>query len=483
MTAPGVYIEDVDRAPARSAPTDTGVLFTVGPALRGPTDTYVEINSMAEKEAVLGGRSDDAAIRLFHDSLETAFQEGLNKAYVVRLTGPSPVKASLALADNVAATVVTITADNPGNSYNGANGGYTATVDDLGGGNFSVTLKDDGVVVAESGSIADKAALLAWLDTVDGVTYTSGASSLDPVEVTDANFTGGDDDHADATDTEQAAAFGLLDKDLGPGQAALFGGTSDAAHDVVRTHANSTNRVAVIDAADTGVVNTLTTSADGSRGLDGSRRSGLFAPWLVIPGLTRNTTRTVPHSAALVGRAARNDAAGLNQGEAIAGPKGEYQWVLDVTQVWSEADRSALNEAGVNIAKVVNGKVQTYGNRTLTDYDTDPLHIEFSGERLLMAIRARAFAIGQRYVFAQLKPENITKYGGELDGLLLDVYRTGALYGETPQDAFRVNVGPDVNPPAQLAAGKLKASIAVRKTPNAEVVEIEVVNVAITEVV
>ena len=64
-----------------------------------------------------------------------------------------------------------------------------------------------------------------------------------------------------------------------------------------------------------------------------------------------------------------------------------------------------------------------------------------------------------------------------LRAMLVPFYESGALYGETAEDAFEVNVGQQVNTPETIAAGELHAVLEVRMSPFAEKVVIEIVKV------
>jgi phage tail sheath protein FI len=60
-------------------------------------------------------------------------------------------------------------------------------------------------------------------------------------------------------------------------------------------------------------------------------------------------------------------------------------------------------------------------------------------------------------------------------------WNLGEIYGATAADAFNVDAGPTVNTPTTLADNKLIANIAVRPSPMAELIVIQIVNVPITE--
>jgi hypothetical protein len=72
---------------------------------------------------------------------------------------------------------------------------------------------------------------------------------------------------------------------------------------------------------------------------------------------------------------------------------------------------------------------------------------------------------------------------GEIVGELMPLYRVGALYGDTFADAARVDTGAAVNTPETIAARELHAVVALRTSPAAEMLELELVRTPITEVV
>lgn len=102
-----------------------------------------------------------------------------------------------------------------------------------------------------------------------------------------------------------------------------------------------------------------------------------------------------------------------------------------------------------------------------------------------MAIAARGDAVLRRYVHEQIDGKGVLQgqIAGELGAMLGELYELGAVYGDSPEDAYAVDTGPAVNPPADIAAGKLRAAIAFRASPGAERVTLELTRVAITEAV
>jgi hypothetical protein len=149
-----------------------------------------------------------------------------------------------------------------------------------------------------------------------------------------------------------------------------------------------------------------------------------------------------------------------------------------LTESYTDAEREDLNDAGVDIARVIYGQVETYGYRTLAPLESGWGNL--GNARLNMEIVARAEAVGERYVFSQIdgRRVKISQFGAELSAMLVPYYEAGSLYGDTAQDAFFVDVGPGVNTETTIANGELHAVIGVRMSPFAEYVVIEIVKVA-----
>jgi len=282
------------------------------------------------------------------------------------------------------------------------------------------------------------------------------------------------------------AALDALTKDYGPGQVFICHtlGTVAANQSALLAHAAATNRVALLSPAD-GDAAALTAAASALRTDTNARYGALFAPTAVCPGVAGGTTRTIPYAALEAGIIARNDAF-LSPNVPAAGDNGQSTFAMDITTAYTDLEYKNLNEAGVDMARLIYGGVRTYGYRTLVD-PTGPQGMweSLGWARLNMSIVAQAEAIGEHYVFSQIdgRMKTISSFGSDLRAMLVPMYEAGALYGATPDEAFDVNVGSAVNTPATIANGELHAVIQVRMSPFAEWVVIEIVKVATTEAI
>lgn len=481
---PGVQIQVLTTPPPRSAPTDTGVWFVAGLTDQGFADRPVLITSMSDFTRLFGAR---VSYSILYDALDLFFHEGGSQAYVARVVGPGAVIASRNLVDNAAATSLVVKAFGPGVPAAGAL--KVAVVAPTGGGVFQISVYDaNNVLLENSGDLTTQADAVAWSQNSQYVRITLGASALVPV-VGGANvinpLTGGNDDRGAITDAQWLAALNLFTKDLGPGNVSAPGRTTTNGYTQLADHAFANNRVALLDAVDTPTTATLLAAVTAAKTTGHGQYAAYFAPWVVTPGVTPGTTRTVPPSGLVAGRMAATDASN-GPGVPAAGSLGISSYGTALSQVaWDDTTRDTLNTAGVNVIRMLFGDPTIYGYRSLADPVNNPYWVPLGTVRYLMGLAARAWAVGQQFMFDQIDGQGhtISAYQGALVSLCQADWTAGEIYGSTPGEAFNVDTGPGINTPAVLAGNELRAAISVRPSPMAELVTIQIVNVPITQAV
>jgi phage tail sheath protein FI len=303
-----------------------------------------------------------------------------------------------------------------------------------------------------------------------------------PDTVTAQALTGGDDDRANATDTQWEDALEVFSRGLGPGQVSYAGRTSATAHQQLLEHAAANNRVALLDALNSSDVLDLTdVPGDAVTDPDQARFGAAFAPWIRIPGVAASTTRIVPPSALVAGLIARSDAV-QTPNQPAAGENGVARWALGPEHTFTDSTYSDLHDANLNMVRLVAGQPRVYGWRSLESKDLARWW-QFNTSRLRMLVQAELEVIGERYMFRQVDGRGavLAAFSGEITSMLLGQYEAGAIYGDTPGEAFRVDVGPSVNSPEDLAQGRVGAVAAIRPSPHGELIEIELVRRSITE--
>jgi hypothetical protein len=345
-----------------------------------------------------------------------------------------------------------------------------------------------GLMIAE----ADRSELSAMTrDELDALALDAGIEDPSSLPNKDAVIDAltGNGDHVEAqaiTPAQIVSALALFTDAYGPGQVCAPGQVDNVTvNPALLQHAIDHNRVALIESAPGADAATLTTYASALKTLTGARAAGVFAPLAIVPGVTSGTTRLVGWTAVAAGIMARNDARGLNPNVPAAGVNGISSYALDVEKRFTDAEYTNLNAAGVNMAQYRWGALETFGYRTVVDQTQVSDWWSLGFARLRMAIEAEAGAIAERYVFSEIdgRGKTIAQFGGDLRGMLVPFYEAGALYGETAEDAFQVNVGSAVNTPTTIANGELHAVLMVRMSPFAEYVVIEIVKVSTTQAI
>jgi hypothetical protein len=282
-----------------------------------------------------------------------------------------------------------------------------------------------------------------------------------------------------------ANALATLGADLGPGQMAAVGtATPETNWAAISAAASATQRVALLDVAAAADVAAMTTVAPQARALADADRSAVFGPWVSVPppsGVLGASARQVPASAAVAGLCARVDAQG-NPNRAAAGMDFPFQYVTGLTQTINKADREALFALGINTLSDRYGTLQNYGfDSPRTKDDNDP-YVQFNAARTRMYIVAQSKKLGEPFTFRPLDALGHTaqQLKGALQGMLLGLYGVDALYGETPREAFSVEVGAAVNNDSTAAKGELHAVCEVRFTKYAQAVLIDLVTVPLS---
>lgn len=284
-------------------------------------------------------------------------------------------------------------------------------------------------------------------------------------------------------DAALEAVLANFTKDLGPGAMTCFGGTS-VVHVATMAQALATGRVALLDSVDTSVTATAVTNAGDCTGQPGDRFSAMFWPWDVIPGLTDGTTRKVPPSARIAGNLSRNDIAGLSSNTPAAGPNGIAKYVQGLSQpALSDANRTLMNAAGVNVSRIVLASVRTYGWRSLADQSTDSNWSLFSNSRCVTEILNLLEIMNENFVFSVMDGagHNLAKYKSAIRGVVLPFWRDNDLFGNAPSEAFNIDTGPAYNTATSIANGELHGRLGLRFSPFAEMVEVDVAKYSVTD--
>jgi hypothetical protein len=476
VTRPGTVVTVLDEPPPRTAPTASDMAFIVGLTQQGPLGPDL-VTSLTDFRNRYGDRVNYG---LLWDTVEAYFREGGSRCTLSRVVGPDAVASSLTLQDATPAATLAVTAMSPGDWGNA----LTVQVATVTGG-FQLTVRSGATIVEQSPPLADKAAALDWGAQSRYVTVTVAGAGGTPAVLAATAMTGGDDDHAGVTDAEWQAALARFGRSLGPGQVMAPGNTSATMAGALLDHAAANNRRAVLDAPDTGIRASLSSAATAARTAapDSARYGALWAPWVRIAGVAGGTTRLIPPSTVIAGLIARSDSAGQPIGRPAANQNGRTRSVVALEDTFTDADLESLYDDRVNLLIDAFDGIKAFGDASLTDENADPAWAGFAANRVVMAVSAQGEAILANHVLEIIDGQGhlFTKIAGELVSMLLPLWQEGSLYGATFDEAARVDTGPNVNTPATIAAREVHAVVAIRTSPAAEMLELELVRVATTE--
>jgi hypothetical protein len=493
---PGVNV--TVNAPSASVQTNstTGTWFVTGLTAGGPVGVAVPVNSIQDfnnyfgtiSNGALTGRTATSAT--LYDSLDIYFRSGGIRAYVSRVgaAGGSPVAASCTIGTNF----LKLTAVGTGtwaNSTSGGSIGLIVTLTTGGTSGFALSVAYNGVTLATSPLLFSNTDAVAWVNSlaVPGIMATAATDGTGLGSIPSAGafyFTSGA--NGTTSETDWTAALTPFNVELGAGQVSAPGHTTAIGWQAQANHAYNFNRVAVLDATDTSVVGTLTAGAasiqyGGAQASTDSSYAAMFAPWVKVPGIVStqpNTiaptfTRTVPPSSFVAANISATDLTNDANVPAAGVQNGSCEYALDVTQSYVASDRVTLNNAGVNILRNINGVVSVYGFRSLA---LDANWVAFNNVRFRMQIVRDLDVIAEPFVFAEIdgKGQIFARLAGALSGQCQNYWLRNSIYGINPEDAFNVNVGPQINTPTTIAAGLINAQVNLRMAPQAEQVSVTV---------
>lgn len=198
-----------------------------------------------------------------------------------------------------------------------------------------------------------------------------------------------------------------------------------------------------------------------------SSRAAVYYPWIEIADMTggNGRTRMVPPSGHIAGIYARTDnTRGVHKAPANEVVRGVLGLEVQVTK----GEHDILNPIGVNVIRSFPGRgIRVWGARTLS---SDPSWRYINVRRLFNMIEESIERGTQWVVF---EPNDSLLWGRirrDVSAFLKLVWRSGALFGSTPQEAFYVKCDAETNPPEVRDVGQLIVEIGIAPVKPAEFV-------------
>lgn len=261
---------------------------------------------------------------------------------------------------------------------------------------------------------------------------------------------------------------------------AVPGLTSKTAQEAIIDHCEKMeDRVAILDGAQNPDVLTAeaikgATSGDNeSEPTKNSDYAALYFPWInVFDPISRENIPQAP-SGHIAGVYARVDG---ERGVFKAPANEVIRGVASLGRQLSRADQGGLNPAGINIIRAFSGSMKIWGARTLGGDSNDLRYI--STRRYLSFLRESIDEGTQFVVFEPNNPALWQRIKRSVGDFLLNQWRDGALFGETPRQAFFVKCDAETNPPEVRELGQVITEIGVAIVKPAEFVVFRIQQIA-----
>jgi phage tail sheath protein FI len=180
----------------------------------------------------------------------------------------------------------------------------------------------------------------------------------------------------------------------------------------------------------------------------------------------------VAPSGHIAGMYARVDA---NKGVHKAPANEILNGALGVDDLLIDSQQNTLNPDGVNAIRLFSAGPTVFGARTLLASDAPDTTFRYVNIRRLTTYIEQSLKVGLRW--AVFEPNNLPlrqKITRSVRGFLDGVWRDGALFGATPDEAYYVRFPDAFNTDADRANGKLTIEIGIRPSFPAEFIIIRI---------
>ncbi|MEV7418829.1 phage tail sheath family protein [Streptomyces sp. NPDC089919] len=484
--SPGVYVEEV---PSGSKPIEgvgTAVCAFVGLTEKGPFNEPTLVTNWTQYAQTFGEFAENSYLA---HSVYGYFLNGGGSAYIVRVepTGgeSEPTAAAALLHDAQGAPALLVRAARAGAAGNGLQV-VTEPAQDRDEALFKLTVLQDGRPVESFDKLTPAKAAAAVnqrskLVRLERAQEASGApapqaaqceggtdAATAPAGLNPAIFVG------DALARTGIAALEAVDEvtmvAVPDAMAALESGLLDrdgakAVQLAVIAHCElMSDRVAVLDTPAGLNAQQVRDWRVDEAGYD-SKYAALYWPWVKVMDPASGKPRFVPPSGHMAGIWARNDdTRGVHKAPANETVRGPLALELAITR----REHDLLNPLGVNCIRVFPGQgIRVWGARTLS---SDPEWRYLNVRRLFNFVETSILQGTNWVVFEPNDPKLWDSVKRTITSFLRGVWRDGALYGRTPDDAFYVKCDDENNPEDNRDRGVLTVEVGIAAVKPAEFV-------------
>jgi hypothetical protein len=198
-----------------------------------------------------------------------------------------------------------------------------------------------------------------------------------------------------------------------------------------------------------------------------SSYAAMYYPWITIADLSGSgkATKAVPPSGHMVGVYNRSDS---DRGVHKAPANEVVLGAIDLEINLSRGEQDTLNPIGVNCIRSFPGRgIRVWGGRTLS---SNGAWRYINVRRLFIMVEASMDAGLQWVVFEPNDQTLWAKVRRDVSSFLRVVWRSGALFGTTPEQAFYVKCDEEINPHEIRDLGQLIIEVGMAPVKPAEFV-------------
>ena len=196
-----------------------------------------------------------------------------------------------------------------------------------------------------------------------------------------------------------------------------------------------------------------------------SHYAALYHPWIKVFDPVAGVSKFVPPSGHMAGIWTRSDdARGVHKAPANEVVGGATDLEIQITK----AEQDGLNPVGINCIRAFPGRgIRVWGARSLS---SDPAWRYINVRRLFNFVE-KSIERGTQWVV--FEPNDFSlwqRLKRDVTSFLTVVWRTGALFGRTPAEAFYVKCDEETNPPELRDLGQVVMEIGIAPVKPAEFV-------------
>jgi phage tail sheath protein FI len=493
---PGVYVEEIPSANKPIEGVGTAVAAFVGLAPGGPVNTPMRISNWTQFAKIYGdpvnpdnGPFMDGAY-LAH-SIYGFFQNGGSVCWVVRVGaddgGGASARAALPAASDktveafravslkgVAEPVTVEVSEEPDPAAKDGDVTYklVVTAGDQSESHEGLSLKKGRANIATKVNAASKlikiedvSATLPETRVATG-SYTLSSPAQKPEAIESTHFEG---DVARRSGMGGLAAVDEVTMLVMPDIMTLANNGDDTQirdlQGKMIAHAeNAGDRMAILDAPPDMLPQDVLEWRMNAAGYD-SKMAALYYPWIEVMNPLTKRPMMVPPSGHVAGVWCRVDGTrGVHKAPANEVILGANGLGFQITQ----AEQGGLNKVGINCVRSFPGRgIRIWGARTMS---SDPEWRYINVRRLFNYVSESIMEGTQWSVFEPNDQLLWMRLSASVRAFLLRVWRSGALFGATPDEAFYVKCDAETNPPEVVEAGQVVCEIGISPVKPAEFV-------------